>query len=337
MRSTDNPARPLSRTSRVLIIDPDGGNRRAAARVFRSLVDVVEEESSPPQELREDGYYDLIAMSHDACPAPDRDRILERYGRHDAKTRLLLFSEATWHDTPSDLFHSGNLMNLLARNHHEVIAEDLLVTAKKILSADIFGLEKYFGWGAEEVRYRVTRSSQKSEFLENVRDYATRIGVTHRLISHFCMVADEFLTNAIYNAPVDEHGNFLYASRSRALEVVLPEEQALEVRLCSDGRRIGISAADPFGSLRPQLVLEYLAKCFRRGSDQIDDKPGGAGLGLYQSFDAVSHLIFNISPKKCCECIGLIDIRGSFKDFAQRPKSFNMFVTQSAPELASGC
>ncbi|RYG65777.1 hypothetical protein EON77_18135 [bacterium] len=98
--------------------------------------------------------------------------------------------------------------------------------------------------------------------------------------------------------------------------------------LCCDGRRLGVAVRDPFGSLRADTVLDYLTRCFRRGPDQIDAKEGGAGLGLYFTFEALSHFVINVSPGRATEMIGLLDVSGTFKDFARRGKSFNMFVTE---------
>src|SRR5436309_2467655 len=74
-------------------------------------------------------------------------------------------------------------------------------------------------------------------------------GVHPRLANLFCTVADEFVTNSVYNAPRDREGKSRFAHLSRTQEVVLaPGEEAL-VKLCCDGRRLGISVTDSFGSL----------------------------------------------------------------------------------------
>jgi len=50
-------------------------------------------------------------------------------------------------DDLKDLFSAGALTNVLALNGSLPDVSDLLVTAQKFLRGDIFGLEKYFGWG----------------------------------------------------------------------------------------------------------------------------------------------------------------------------------------------
>ena len=65
-----------------------------------------------------------------------------------------------------------------------------------------------------------------------------------------------------------------------------------------------------------------------RGGDQIDQKDGGAGLGLYYIFESLNHLIVNVAPNRRTEMIGLMDISGTFRDFAERPKSLNVFIQE---------
>ena len=111
-------------------------------------------------------------------------------------------------------------------------------------------------------------------------------------------------------------------------EVELPGNHHVELEICSDGRMLGIAVGDPFGSISPQLVLEYLSNCLRDTMQDIEHKDGGAGLGIASTFAALSHFVVNIDPGRRTEALGLIDIRGRFRDFAKRAKSFNVFVQQ---------
>lgn len=87
-----------------------------------------------------------------------------------------------------------------------------------------------------------------------------------------------------------------------------------------------ISITDPFGGLTSEQFRRYIGKGLRRGADQIDDKAGGAGLGLYFLFERLNSLVLNVAPGRCTELIGLIDITGSFRAAVAAPKSLNVFV-----------
>jgi hypothetical protein len=108
----------------------------------------------------------------------------------------------------------------------------------------------------------------------------------------------------------------------------LSGSEEVVLKFCFDGTRLGASILDPFGSISQERIVSYIAKCFRKGSDQVDEKAGGAGLGLYYIFDALSSFVINIKPGTKTEMIGLIDITGSYKDFVSKGKSFNIFVSE---------
>src|SRR5262249_27584654 len=111
----------------------------------------------------------------------------------------------------------------------------------------------------------------------------------------------------------------------RTEPVQLAPGEEIVVKLCSDGRRLGISVADPFGSLSTEVIRGYLARCFRRGADMVELKPGGAGLGLFYVFEALSHFVVNLAPGVKPELVGLFDVGGSYRAHMSRSKSFNLF------------
>lgn len=305
---------------RILLVSGADKEVRRIAPILRAMGTQMEARTSL-REAGDLGQFDLLMANYDALDAEDRAHLLGMT----RGPRMLMISGGTPQQDLSRLFDSQVLTNLVARND-EVDPDDLIVTVQKLLRGDIFGIEKYFIWGVEPRTMKLNSSSQKSEALRSAEAYATEIGVRTRLVTLLCSVADEFITNAIFNAAVDADGKSRYSHLARNQEVVLQDHEAVELKLICDGRRLGISVADPFGSLTRERLLGYLAKCLRKGNDQIDNKPGGAGLGLYYVFESLSHFVVNISPGKRTEMIGLIDVRGSYKDFAMRHKSFNVFM-----------
>jgi hypothetical protein len=312
--------------ARVVLLDGDPMHARSVARVLRSVVASLDVQSSV-DALEVDGGWDLLVANYDSVSAADRERFFDLYMRQREGHRLLIYTrDASRQDLPELLGRRG-LQNLLALRSGDD-TEDLLVTIQKILRKDIFGIRKYFPWGATSASFTLRDSRERADVVEQVRTFAEGIGVPSRLLEQFCLVADELTSNALYNAPVDAAGQFRYAHTPRTQSVTLDQNEHVDVEVCSDGRRLGVSIADPFGSLTSERVVEYLAKCFRGGADQVDQKPGGAGLGLYQTFEALSHFVINVCQRRRTEMIGLLDVRGTYRDFVVRGKSFNIFVEE---------
>ena len=311
---------------RVLLINQDKKIQRSLFRLLRCLVshvDVCDHFSEKPVAAE----YDLVICDYDSLSADERFHINDVFTPETAKAKLLLFSDGQCRDDFVSLFGRRTLTNLVANNSNIVANTDLIVTVQKILRKDIFGIEKYFSWGVRPYTMRIGRSRDKDEVIVRARAYAETIGIHSRMVELICSVADEFVTNCIYNAPVNEKGEYRYASLPRTSEVELDAGEEAVLTLCCDGRRLGISATDPFGSLSPEMIQSYLSKCFRMGDDQVDRESGGAGLGLYYVFESLSHFVINISRHKQTEVIGLVNVQGSYRDFLRSGKSFNIFTS----------
>ncbi len=325
MTGTPTNVANLVQDAVVVLLDKDRAAGREMARVLRTTVREVRMVSTVEQVADNDDW-DLFLASYDALDPAGVARVFG-VGKERGDRKILLYSSNCIRDQFSDLFGQRGLANLLAKNP-DVDGAELLVTVQKILLNDIFGLDKYFPWGTPHHRTVISRASERPSVLEEVRTFAASVKIQNRLIELFVTVTDELLTNAVFNAPTDANGAPRFAHLPRTEEVVLGEGESIIVDLCSDGRRLGISVTDPFGSLSPDRVLNYLAKCFRKGQDQVDAKDGGAGLGLYYTFEALSQFVVNIAPERRTEVIGILDVRGTYRDFAQRAKSFNIFVEE---------
>jgi hypothetical protein len=269
----------------------------------------------------------LAIIDYDSIRAGAKD-VLEGLGKRKRPPAVLVLTATRDKNELIELFSHEVLTNLIAKNT-DIKASELIVTVQKILHNDLFGFEKYLTWGISPIEEVVTSSSQKDEILENVDRYLTNIGCNKRLIALAKTVGDEFLMNAVYNAPVDGKGKAKYASRSRAERVDLVDGEAVRFRYVCDGRLLAMSVSDNFGRLERSTVLSYLRKCFMRGSQQIDQKDGGAGLGLYYIFESLNQFVINLAPMRRTEMIGMMDISGTYKDFVDRPKSLNIFIEEA--------
>jgi hypothetical protein len=277
------------------------------------------------------GCYDVVAVHYDTL-APEEQEALSSVATRGHRPRLLLLSERGADRQFAPLLGSHALTNVLVMDEESgVDVWDLLVTLHKIRRGEIFGLEKYFAWGVETNQLRVSSSTEKGAVLDIIAGYAAGLGIAPRLRASIRTVADEFLSNAIYNAPVDGKGTPRFRRTPRTETVYLEPGEEVEVRYCCDGRRFGISTVDPFGSLAPEQIQDYLARAFQGIGDGVSADSAGAGLGFFQILDSLSHFIVNLEPGRRTEMVGLLDVSGGYRDFARSGKSFNIFVEGGKP------
>ncbi len=273
-----------------------------------------------------DRKYRLVVFDYDTLKS-DAARLLAQAASLDRPPPVLVLTSTRDKKDLVDLFAHEVLTNLVAKNT-DVTQNELVVTVQKIMRNEIFGLEKYLTWGIAPVEERITCSKDKEAVIGRLTDYLNAIGCNSRLVGLASGVGDEFLMNAVYNAPVDQAGRPKYASRPRSERVDLTREEVVRFRYACDGRTLAVSVEDNFGRLEKATVLSYLRKCFMKGGDQIDDKQGGAGLGLYYIFESLNSFIINVAAGKKTEMIGLMDISGTYREFAERPKSLNIFLRE---------
>jgi hypothetical protein len=237
---------------------------------------------------------------------------------------LVLVGGAELRARLTTMFERRLLRHLLAHDAG-VDPKQLQATISKLTSGNLFGTGCYLDSRVERRVLRIRRASEKATVMKECSRFAAAAGVTGRLATEFCTVAEELVTNAIYDAPVDARGASRFADCKRDVEVELEPTEAIEVELADDGARLAVCVTDPFGSLSCEQVQDSMARCLRKGADQIAYKPGGAGLGLYHSYERLSHLVFNIAERRMTQVIGVIDRRGTFRDWAARGKSFDVF------------
>ncbi len=205
--------------------------------------------------------------------------------------------------------------------------EELGATLARLSGEALFGLHRHLPWGSRVLSTTVVASDQKSALFDRIESYMADIGVRGRLVRRLHDVADEMLMNAVYDAPVDRAtGAHLYAELPRSTRVELAPGDRPVFSYGSDGQIFAMSITDPFGGLTPEILKRYIAKGLRRGTDQIDDKAGGAGLGLYFLFSSLNSLTLYLEPGVRTEVVGVVDIRGSFRDVLNSPKALNIFV-----------
>jgi hypothetical protein len=267
--------------------------------------------------------WDLLIINYDELSDTEKDLLHQKLTDPFSLKKILILSanqSPFQYIKKPELHYWKNFLNI----KNETLIDELLVTVQKMLfSGSIFGIEKYFAWGAGSFSISIKSSLDRENIWNIAADFAVKTGIPSRMQNMFCTVTDELVTNALYNAPTDNSGKSKFSFLPRTTEVSL--EIPIFINFLCDGKRLGISVSDPFGSLSPNTVISYLAHCAQKDSSQIVKKSGGAGLGLYLVFDSLSHLVININKGIQTEIIGLLDIRGTYKDFVTQGKSLNIF------------
>ncbi|MCC6275703.1 MAG: response regulator [Leptospiraceae bacterium] len=203
------------------------------------------------------------------------------------------------------------------------------IMVRKLLTKDIFGIEKYF-----PKDFRLIENGTKPGFepspengviFKTVKSDKERSDICNK-IGKFLQnkgapmviqqVLEELTSNAMIRAPRDSHGNskYQYELPSRDLIVPLKSIQLSEKDFFEIGYGIYkgtyiLVVRDHFGSLQKEEVLRRLDRHI-----SINEETGlplgladSHGRGLYICREVSDHLIFNIKPNFQTEIITLIE------------------------------
>lgn len=226
-------------------------------------------------------------------------------------------------DVPCVLITDADIKNTLnvIKKHSEVhhfISRDVedrsqtlkfyVTTATKILSRDLFGIEKYLTWGAEKIEKFVASSQQRQSLIEEMVTHFKGIGVRSQVLDRLRISTEEMLMNAIYDAPVDIQGKPLYNHLPRTEVVQLKPAHAATLSYACDGVWLAVSVSDPFGSLKKNIIVDYLESCYAGQAGSLNSQKGGAGRGLHMLIESADLTVFNIESGKRTEVISMINL-----------------------------
>jgi len=220
------------------------------------------------------------------------------------------------------LLDLGAVTNLLV-HPMPVLGEELTITTQKLIRGDLFGVEKYLLWGTDLHETVLVRSSQRAELVGELAERVRARGQSARVASMAMLVADELISNAVHNAPVDAAGAHYRKDLPRDRELPLDERHRVRLRWGCDARYLAIEVTDWFGSLDQNAILAALAR------SDVRQAGSGAGMGLALTYRSCDQLVFNLAPGKRSEIVALIDVRYPPSE-RSAVSSYNVFVERAA-------
>jgi hypothetical protein len=217
------------------------------------------------------------------------------------------------------------------RVNHVVVGEELddgvFVTAQKLLTGDIFGIEKYLPAGTPVHYERLRDFEGRGKAIQTVLEYAEQSKMRRQVRSAIGQVCEELLMNALYDAPVDADGKQIFAEVDPHDRTKTKSPRPVSIRYAATDDKFAIAVRDRFGRLAKNTILSYIEKCIT-SPNQIDRKTYGAGLGLYLVANAAASYVVNVAYGIATEVVCTFD-RG-----AKTPlRLVGMFVHPGGAEM----
>jgi hypothetical protein len=308
---------------RALCIVRNPTLRRTLRRTLGATGSQVEFVDSPEQASGPAALVFVDAESRRACSSSTLAGVLTAGGR------IVILGDSLEDDALVKLLRDEPLDHVIT--DEDVPDEsELVVTSGKLMSGDLFGLEKYLSWGAAVHEIEVKTSEEKRAAVHRVAGYSEGIGARRTTVARIESVVDELLMNAMYDAPA-AHRKAENGRLSRGTGV--PPGPATPggglLRYGCDGRYFAVSVTDRFGMLEKKVILDSLMRARSERGRPLQPTPNsaGAGLGLYLVMSSVTRFIVNLDPGKRTEVVCLLDLRAQGKEATSCARSMHIFTT----------
>ncbi len=221
-------------------------------------------------------------------------------------------------DKFSHLLASPLIGNFIVRRNEmlEVAAKRYSRIVKAFMRDDLpFGLANFFTEGTKVQTVKLTHSSQKQDAVEAVRNFAIAAKFSTRASSFISNAVDEYIMNAIYDAPTDTLGRQTFVRVSRNTPIALDKRQEVSMSIAYDREILGVSVLDQYGSLDKSRLITQMLKNYKNESYKISSSREGAGIGLATVFKSSAGMVFLVEGNTRTEAIIFFAKTDNFKDF----------------------
>lgn len=282
-------------------------------------------------------FCDSVEQAKD-CSVPPTLLFLDQVSRQDDKLphllqvmdeqgKVVIIGESIEDNDFVELMRQQPFDNVMDASEHE--ESEIVVTSVKLLTGDIFGLDKYLSWGTDLHVSQIRSYDEKRLAVEEVAGFAAESGARRKILSRIENVTDELLMNAIYNAPAaaragaDGQDDLHYDVGDR--QSISPDTKPATLTYACDGRYFGVSVVDYYGELRKKSILDNLLRARERGG-QPRQGASGAGLGIFFVLASASRYIANIQQGVKTEVICLFDMRLTGREAQTCTSSLHIFT-----------
>lgn len=241
--------------------------------------------------------------------------------------KIAIFVEQTESRLLKMAYRNPRIVALLAWGEQGARPWELMYVARRMTAPlePSPHMNQLLHWGATTVMWQPRTTKDERWIVTQIEKMCLRFGVERRVAGVVSTAAHELLMNAMYDAPVDKHGQVKYALDRRA-DLELLDEEIPTLRFTLDADTIALDAIDPHGRLPRTRFFEGVIRGHRNMTgeaevQELDTSHGGAGLGLHTLYSSGSMLRAELKPLELTHVSWTYDRRTSFRQRRTTPRS----------------
>lgn len=201
-------------------------------------------------------------------------------------------------------------------------AWETMMVARRLAGMGPAPISGYLDWGFSSIELVVCTTADRDASVGKIQDFVATLQLPKRVAEMFGELAHELIMNAMYDAPVDAHGQPKYAADRKA-DIRLVDHERPMIRVATDGSRLVLQVRDPFGRLERRHVFDGLARGLAGG--EMDQSHGGAGLGMLVCHNSSSAMFFDVVRGKSTEVTAMFELDMNLRELRTQAKSLHFW------------
>lgn len=178
----------------------------------------------------------------------------------------------------------------LVQKKHEYYLYNLLMSAMICKYPDVFLknpisiITRNAQSSSRTISIPFSSTKDKKRLLFECEEFVTQNSKNPSINQNIKIIISELFSNAMYSAPTDENGNYLFQTEPRNQEISYPGDYKGEFQLSFNNEIFAVTCRDPFGSVSQLRVKKRLHQVFHDSKLAVVEHRNldnlGSGLGL---------------------------------------------------------
>jgi hypothetical protein len=174
----------------------------------------------------------------------------------------------------------------------------------------------------------ISQPKEKTDIIEHLVTYVEKYSNPKSLSDDVRMVADELITNSIYNAPFVDKENS-NSGPNRTVAITIDQNKKPHVFAGCDSSRLVVGCTDYYGRLNIKKFIERIEWCYKvNPRDVINFGPGGAGIGSYMIFNLSVSFYVAVDPGVSTTVVCAFPLKMSAKKRQLVPKNIHIIYRE---------
>lgn len=181
-------------------------------------------------------------------------------------------------------------MSYLVQKKHEYYLYNLIMTAMICRYPDVFlkspitVITRNANQSERTISIPFSSTGDKSRIFFESDEFVNQNSNNSSIKQNVKVIISELFSNAMYSAPTDEGGNYIFANSPRNAEVTYPGQAKGELLLSFNNEIFAVACRDPYGSVNRVRVTKRLHQVFHDSKlaavEHRNNENLGSGLGL---------------------------------------------------------